>query len=106
MHYHISLPISKMIYIVAVASAAPIAATAMSAEIHWDISSILVALITGTFGTIQIYMLSRLHTMVNSQQSELNRISQLAERDAAFSKGLIAGSLGEREKQVIVKEKE
>ena len=95
MTYHI--PTAKLVYVSIAAT--PVAAAAMSAEVHWDISSVLVALITGAFGTIQIYMLSKLHTMVNSQQSELNRISQLAERDAAFSKGLMAGSLTEREKQ-------
>ena len=61
---------------------------------HWDV--IIAALITGLFGTVQIYMLSKLHTMVNSQQSELNRLSQIAEREAAFTKGLLQGGSSER----------
>ena len=78
-----------------IAGSATTTAMVASADVfHWDV--VIAALVTGLFGTVQIYMLSKLHTMVNSQQSELNRLSQIAEREAAYTKGLLQGGSIER----------
>ena len=94
MTYH--LPAAKFMYVAMASAAAPIAATAISTEVHFDLSSIIVALITGAFGTIQIYMLSKLHTMVNSQQSALNDIARRDALNAGIASGKAAGIVEER----------
>ena len=90
----------------AVTGASGVTTAVVATEVfHWDmvIAGVATAVITGAFGTIQVIMLSRLHRMVNSQQSELNRLSQIAEKDAAYRQGIIDATLTERTKHDLEK---
>jgi hypothetical protein len=76
----------------------PTAGAVTSMEVHWDVTTLVVALITGVFGTIQVYMLRSLHTMVNSQQSALNEIARRDAINASYEAGLNVGGMHAREK--------
>ncbi len=79
----------KVILVAAVTAATPAVATVILPPFQWD--NVVTAIITGIFGLVQIRMLSKLHTMVNSQQSDLNRISETAQRAAGLAEGKLQG---------------
>lgn len=85
----------KIILVAGVTAATPAIAAVTLPPFQWE--SVIVALITGTFGLIQIRMISKLHTMVNSQQSTLNDLARKDAIDAGVQKGIGLGVQQERD---------
>jgi hypothetical protein len=87
MSYHFSS--AKLIYVAATVAVAGATTAVVDSVFHWDI--IVGDAIQGIFSVFILVLLRQLHIMVNSQQSELNRISEAAQRAAGMAEGKLTG---------------
>jgi hypothetical protein len=87
MSYHVSS--AKLIYVAATVAAAGATTAVVDSVFHWDL--IVGDAVQGIFSVFILVLLRQLHVMVNSQQSELNKISAAAHMAAGISQGKLEG---------------